>query len=109
MPPSYDELLGIRLPFLGLQSINLGGGGNCWWNSIAAEVGMPMMDLRIGAAEYMRENESKYSMFGNFEAFGGYQNYCDLVGTSGVYVEGNAELAATLLRPPTLSLSTSLS
>ena len=54
-----------------------------------------MEQLRRDVAQLMRENEDVYGGLGNFDEFGGYQNYCDLVGTCGVYVEGNAELAAT--------------
>ena len=54
-----------------------------------------MKDLRSGVAQLMRENEHIYGPLGNFEAYGGYRRYCDLVATPGVYVEGNAEMAAT--------------
>lgn len=54
-----------------------------------------MKDLRNGVAQLMRENEHVYGKSGNFDAYGGYQRYCDLVSTCGVYVEGNAEIPAT--------------
>ena len=43
----------------------------------------------------MRDNEEIYGGLGDFERYGGYQRYCDLVGTCGFYVQGNAEIAAT--------------
>ncbi len=95
MPKSFDDLLGNRLPCFGLKSVDRGGGGDCWWLCNAAEAGISMKDLRSGVAQLMRENEHIYGPLGNFEAYGGYQRYCDLVGTCGVYVEGNAEINAT--------------
>ncbi len=95
MLPTYDNLLRTRLPSIGVRSIDRGGRGDCWFYSIAAEIGMSMEDLRRGVAQHMRENEHIYGSLGDFKAFGGYQRYCDRVGTCGVFVEGNAELAAT--------------
>ncbi len=43
----------------------------------------------------MRENELAYGQLGDFTSCGGYQKYCDLVGTCGVFVVGNGEVAAT--------------
>jgi hypothetical protein len=42
----------------------------------------------------MRDNELIYGDLGDFEIYGGYHRYCDTVGTCGIYVEGNAEIAA---------------
>lgn len=95
MPQSLDDPLRSRLPGFGLKSTDRGGGGDCWWHCNAAEAGISMQDLRIGVAQLMRENEHIYGLHGNFEAYGGYQRYCDLVATPGVYVEGNAEIPAT--------------
>ena len=67
----------------------------CWWYSIAAEIAVLMEDLRRGVAQHMRENERQYGSLRYFDKFGGYQLYCDRVGTCGIYVEGTAELAAT--------------
>jgi hypothetical protein len=58
-----------RLSSLGLESWDLGGAGDCFFHCIAHLVGMTVPDLRS-------------------------QAYCDLVATCGIYVEGNAEIAA---------------
>ena len=42
----------------------------------------------------MRDNEPIYGGLGDFETYGGYQANCDLVGTCGICVEGNAEIVA---------------
>ncbi len=49
-------------------------------------------DLRYRVALYMRDNEENMEDLANY---GGYQCYCDLVGTCGFYVQGNAEVVAT--------------
>ena len=42
----------------------------------------------------MRDNLHIYGGFSNVEPYGLYQRYCDIVGTSGMYVDGIAEIAA---------------
>ena len=95
MAISFDAMLRVRLSVLALESVERGGGGDCWWVSIGAETGESGEVLRRGVSQFMRENENVYGKFGNYETFGGYQRYCDMVATPGVYVEGNAEVAAT--------------
>ena len=95
MPMSYDQLLKTRLQFLGYDAWELGGGGDCFFNSISPSVGMSPPELRRGVAQHMRDNEEIYGALGDFDRYGGYQSYCDLVGTCGFYVQGNAEIAAT--------------
>ena len=43
----------------------------------------------------MQHNEHVDGGFGDFEFYGGHQSFCDMVGTCGIYVEGNAAIAAT--------------
>jgi hypothetical protein len=95
MLSSYDDRLRSRIPSLGLDSCELGGGGDCFFHSIVPSVGMPVPELRRGVAQHMRDNEDIHGGFGDFARYGGYQRYCDRVGTCGIYVEGNAEIAAT--------------
>ena len=73
----------------------MGGGGDCFFHCLAPLVGMTVPVLRRCVAQHMRDNEHIYGGLGDFELYGGYQSYCDLVATCGVYVEGNAEIAAT--------------
>ena len=84
-----------RLNQYGLKTEELGGGGNCFFNSIAPQIGMSPVDLRHGVANHMRQYESEYNKYGNFIQVGGFKSYCDRVKKTGVYVEGNAEIAAT--------------
>ena len=60
MPLSFDDLLRNRLPHVGLNSINRGGGGDCWWHCIAAEAGISLKDLRSVVAQHMHVNEHVY-------------------------------------------------
>ena len=101
MPLSFDDLLRNRLPHVGLKSINR-GGGDCWWHCIAAEAGISLKDLRSGVAQHMHENEHVYGQLGNFDAYGGYQNYCDLVGP----LQSLLRATPKLLQPPILHLGT---
>jgi hypothetical protein len=58
-------------------------------------VGMTVLELRRHVAKHMRDNQPIYGGLGDFELYGGCQAYFDSVGTCGIYVEGNAEIAAT--------------
>jgi hypothetical protein len=49
--------------------------------------------LRLDVAKYMRENSHLYCELGNYEEYGGFSAYCDLVATDGFFVEGNAEVS----------------
>ena len=80
---SDDHLLKSRLSSLGLDVWELGGGGDCFFSSIAPSVGMSVPEFRRGVAQHMRDNEAIYGGLGNFEIYGGYQRYCDFVGTCG--------------------------
>ena len=71
----------------------MGGGGDCFFNSIERSVGMSVPEFRHGVAQHMRDNEAIYEGLCNFGIYGGYQHYCDLVGTCGFYVEVNFEIA----------------
>ena len=82
-----------RLSSLGLESWDMGGGGDCFFHCLAPLVGMTVPVPRRCVAQHMRGNEHTYGGLGDFELYGGYQSYCDLVATCGVYVEGNAEIA----------------
>ena len=84
-----------RLSSLGLEAWEMGGGGDCFFYCLAPIVEMTVPELRRFVAQHMRDNEHIYGDLGNFELYGGYQSYCDMVGTPGTYVEGNAEIAAT--------------
>ena len=84
-----------RLSSLGLEAWDLGGGGDCFFHCLAPLVGMSVPVFRRCVAQHMRDNEHLYGGLGNFEFYGGYQCYCDMVGRCGTYVEGNAEIAAT--------------
>ena len=72
----------------------MGGGGDCFFHCLAPLVGMAVPELRRCVAQHMRDNELIYGDLGDFEIYGGYHRYCDMVGTCGIYVEGNAEIAA---------------
>ena len=50
---------------------------------------MTVPELRRRVAQHMRDNQPIYEGLGDFELYGGYQAYC------GIFVEGNAEIAAT--------------
>jgi hypothetical protein len=89
------HLLKTRLSSLGLDVWELGGGGDCFFSSIALSVGISVPEFRRGVAQHMRDNEAIYEGLGNFGIYGGYQHYCDLVGTCGFYVEVNFEIATT--------------
>ena len=84
-----------RLSSLGLEAWDLGGAGDCFFHCLAPIVRMTVPELRRRVAQHMRDNQPIYGGLGDFELYGGYQSYCDLVATCGVYVEGNAEIAAT--------------
>jgi hypothetical protein len=58
-------------------------------------VGMKVLELRRHVAKHMRDNQPIYGGLGDFELYGGCQAYFASVGTCGIYVEGNAEIAAT--------------
>ena len=83
-----------RLSSLGLEAWEMGGGGDCFFHCLAPLVGMTVPELRRCVAQHMRDNELIYGDLGDFEVYGGYHRYCDTVGTCGIYVEGNAEIAA---------------
>jgi len=51
--------------------------------------------VRQGVANQLRNHASVYDKLGNFEEIGGFEAFCDKVGTPGVFVDGNAEIAAT--------------
>jgi hypothetical protein len=84
-----------RLSSLGLEAWDHGGGGDCFFHCLAPLVEMTVSVLRRCVAQHMRDNEHIYGSLGDFEFYGGYQSYCEMVGTCGIYVEGNAEIAAT--------------
>ena len=71
----------------------LRSGGDCFFHCLVPLVGMTVPVPRRCVAQHMRSNEHTYGGLGDFELYGGYQSYCDLVATCGVYVEGNAEIA----------------
>jgi len=56
---------------------------------------MSPQELRRGVAQHMRDNEEIYGGLGNFERYGGYQCYCDLVATCGFYVQGKCKNRCT--------------
>ena len=68
-----------RLNQYGLETEELGGGGNCFFNSIAPHIGMSPVDLRHGVANQMRQYESEYNKYGNFIEVGGFKSYCQNV------------------------------
>ena len=70
-----------RLSSLGLESWDMGGGGDCFFHCLAPLVGMTVPVLRCCVAQHMRDNEHIYGGLGDFELYGGYQSYCDLVAT----------------------------
>ena len=82
-----------RLSSLCLESWDMGGGGDCFFHCLVPLVIMTFPVPRRCVAQHMRGNEHTYGGLGDFELYGGYQSYCDLVATCGVYVEGNAEIA----------------
>ena len=81
-----------RLSSLGLGPWDLGGGD---FYCLAPLVGMTVPELRYSVAQHMRNNELMYGHLGDFELYGGFQCYCDLVGTCGIYEEGDDEITAT--------------
>jgi hypothetical protein len=83
-----------RLSSLGFESWDLGGACDCFFNCFDSTVGMTVPELRRRVAQHMRDNEPIYGGLGDFETYGGYQANCDLVGTCGICVEGNAEIVA---------------
>ena len=68
-----------RLSSLGLESWDMGGGGDCFFDCLAPLAGMTVPVLRRCVAQHMRDNEHIYGSLGDFELYGGYQSYCDLV------------------------------
>ena len=75
-----------RLSSLGLEPWDLGGGGDCFFHCLAPLVGMTVPELRYSVAKHMRDNEVIYGDLGDFELYGGFQHYCNLVSTYGIYV-----------------------
>ena len=66
--------------------MDLGGGGDCFFHCLAPLVGMTVPELRYSVAKHMRDNEVIYGDLGDFELYGGFQHYCNLVSTYGIYV-----------------------
>ena len=89
-----DKLLNARLSAWGLSRSERGGGGNCWWICLGSELGIPYADLRRQVAQFMRDHAEIYGLLGDFETYGGFLKYCDLVATPGFFAQGNSELAA---------------
>jgi hypothetical protein len=58
-----------------------------FFHCLAPLVGMTVPELRRCLAYVVRDNEQIYGGLGDFELYGGYQAYCDLVATCGIYVE----------------------
>ena len=85
MQRSFDGLLKTRLSTLSCDSIDRGGGGDCFFHVIACATERDMKGIRSGVAQLMRENELVYGQLGDFTSCGGYQKYCDLVRTCGVF------------------------
>ena len=83
-----------RLQNYGLETEERGGGGDCFFKSIAHRTGMSHSKVRQGTANQLRKVASAYDKLGNFKEIGGYKAFCDKVGTPGVFVDGNAEIAA---------------
>ena len=83
-----------RLQIYGLETAEVGGGGDCFFKSIAHRTGISHSKVRQGSANQLRKVASAYDKLGNFKEIGGYKAFCDKVGTPGVFVDGNAEIAA---------------
>ena len=68
----------------GLEPWNLDGGGVCFLNCLAPFVGMTVPELYILSHTHMRvlvrDSELLYGYLCDFELFGLFQRYCDMVG-----------------------------
>ena len=89
-----DIRLNARLSSWGLSRSERGGGGNCFWMCLGIELGIPYVDLRRQVAQHMRDHSEIYGLLGDFESYGGFLKYCDLVATPGFFAQGNSEMAA---------------
>ncbi len=71
----FKHCFGNRLSSLGLESWDMGGGCDCFFHCVAPLVGMTVPVLRRCVAQNMKDNEHIYEGLGDFELYGGYQNY----------------------------------
>ena len=62
-----------------------------FFQSVSPSVGIPSSDLRHRVALFLRDNEEIWRTWRFMEDI----SACDLVGTCGFYVQGNAEIVAT--------------
>ncbi len=88
-----NERVRARLGLFGRISLDNAADGNCFWHVLSGHTGIPVLKLRQGTAKRMRENPAQYNGFGDFDRYGGYEAYCDLVETGPIFlVQGNAEV-----------------
>ena len=82
-----------RLFEFGRTSLDNAADGNCFWYVLSGQTGISVSNLRQGTARRMRGNPALYDGFGNFDRYGGYEAYCDLVEAGSIFlVQGNAEV-----------------
>ena len=91
--PTPNELVCARLSTFALDSLDNAADGHCFWYVLSDHTGIPVNVLRSKTACQMRENPALYDGLGDFEKYGGYDKYCDMVEFADVFlVLGNAEV-----------------
>jgi hypothetical protein len=79
-----------RLDSIGLQRKERGGGGNCFYDSAGAEVGLSGIVVRELAAEFLRSNPAENEKF----VCEPFEKFCSDVATKGTWVNGGPEITA---------------
>ncbi len=90
----HDQLLKARIQYLGFDAWELGGGGDLFFTLFHLQLGF-QIQICVIVLLSICETTKKFMEHLDFERYGGYQCYCDLVGTCGFYVQADAEIVAT--------------